>query len=498
MSNKTVKATGSTFRGSVAAGMGSLFNPGGKKYYILEHKVSSKYHRQGEAQEIIVDTIELGRDSHCQVRFDDRFNTVSRRHAAIVKDGDGWKLVQLSETNSTFLNGKRIDHEWYLQNGDEIQLSVNGPKLGFIIPTGAKATVGSIGLTRRMSLFRQQALRPYKNAIAALALILVLAVGGLTTWNVLMQKDFDKQIALAKEKLENYKAENSQLMDSLEAENAKEQARQDSIINVLKKRRTTVIYNGGDKQISSNIDKVQNDIFFLRTTKVIVTDGEDEEEIPNYGWYGTGFLTSDGRFITAKHCVNGWLFARNGGMPTGENADKILAYLMYGMSTPGWKIVAYFEARSKSKVLRFKSTDFVMSHNTERVVKLGDGIKWKEETSMAADWAYVQTGQKGSIVVDEEMAEHLPVGADLHVLGFPHGWGAIDTYNFSCLYGSCKTSREGLDDGIIRVSARNYESGNSGGPVFYNVKGQLRAVGIVSYGQGQHNGGLCSVSNLHR
>ena len=101
MANQTIKAQGNTFSGSIGAGMGSLFNPSGRKYYILEHKVSSKYHKQGESQEIIVDTVELGRDSRCQVRFDERFNTVSRRHAAIVKDGDGWKLVQLSKTNST-------------------------------------------------------------------------------------------------------------------------------------------------------------------------------------------------------------------------------------------------------------------------------------------------------------------------------------------------------------------------------------------------------------
>ena len=156
--------------GSVGSGMGSLFNGSGKTYYILEHKVSSKYHRAGEAQEIIVDQIELGRDSKCQVQFDESFSTVSRRHAAIVRDGQNWKLVQLSHTNTTFLNGRPVQNEWYLQNGDEIQLSVNGPKLGFIIPSGNKSTVGSIGLSRRLSLFRQQALKPYKTAMEFLTI----------------------------------------------------------------------------------------------------------------------------------------------------------------------------------------------------------------------------------------------------------------------------------------------------------------------------------------
>lgn len=93
-----------------------------------------------------------------------------------MRDGDGWKLVQVSKSNSTLLNGRPVKTEWYLQNGDEIQLSVNGPKLGFIVPTDKKSTVGSIGLTRRMNLFRQQALRPYKTAITALCIALLLAV----------------------------------------------------------------------------------------------------------------------------------------------------------------------------------------------------------------------------------------------------------------------------------------------------------------------------------
>lgn len=138
MAGQTTRPYKATLSGSIGAGMGSVFNPGGRKYFILEHKVSSKYHRAGEAQEIIVDQIEIGRDSHCQVRFDDSFSTVSRHHAAIVKDGDNWKLVQISKTNTTLLNGRPVQTEWYLQNGDEIQLSVNGPKLGFIVPTGRR------------------------------------------------------------------------------------------------------------------------------------------------------------------------------------------------------------------------------------------------------------------------------------------------------------------------------------------------------------------------
>ena len=102
--------------------------------FVLEHKIGSKYHRAGENQTITANRIEIGRDPDCEVRYDEFFETVSRRHAAIVREGNAWKLVSLSQTNSTLVNGQKIQQAWYLQHGDEIQCAVNGPKLGFQMP----------------------------------------------------------------------------------------------------------------------------------------------------------------------------------------------------------------------------------------------------------------------------------------------------------------------------------------------------------------------------
>ena len=82
---------------------------------------------------------------------------MSRKHAAIVRDGENWKLIHLSHSNPTLVNGHPINGSYYLQTGDEIQLSVGGPRLGFIVPQGRQALTSSIGLTERMSLFRKQA-----------------------------------------------------------------------------------------------------------------------------------------------------------------------------------------------------------------------------------------------------------------------------------------------------------------------------------------------------
>lgn len=510
MANNTTQPYRKTFSGSIGAGMGSLFAPGGKKYYILEHKVSSKYHKAGESQEIIVDNIELGRDSHCQVRFDESFKTVSRRHAAIVKDGDMWKLVPLSKTNTTFLNGRPVKDEWYLQNGDEIQLSVNGPKIGFITPTGKKSTVGSIGLTRRLSLFRQQALRPYKTAIACMAVVLVLAVGGLGTWSYMKGQEYENLISDAQKRLDSLKSKNAEL-EQLIADAAKEQNRLDSLLKIKQRpvHKTVVVQQGGGNGNGgggggniSDLQKHEDDIFKIMTAMYVEIKGQ---KIPLktvdggfLGWSGTGYLLSDGRFVTAKHCVEGWKFKSTEELVKQMNMltdDTLKELFIAGLTRKnGAKLGALIVAKSPTKELKFYSDQFVMDHSDETTQELSGGLNIiMGSLTSGGDWAYAKADKSGSITGDASLSANLPAGARLEVLGYPQGDSAKSG---SCLYGSCQTAERGLNGGLITISARNFEKGNSGGPVFYNDKGTYKAIGIVSIGQGDTRGGLIPIANL--
>lgn len=245
-----------TVAGSVGAGVASVFNASGRQYYILEHKTESVYHHAGESQKIIVDQIELGRDSSCQVRFDESFETVSRRHAAIVKDGDGWKIINLSQTNPTFVNGQPVIGEWKLSSGDEIRLSSKGPLMGFIIPQGKQSMVSSIGMTERLNLFRKQALRPYKRALWTLAIILVLAVGALIAWNVIQANKFNKELEAKQEQIHEVQealiqsdAEINDLNEALiEAENksAAEKARVQRQLKAAQQERDNLLNRARD------------------------------------------------------------------------------------------------------------------------------------------------------------------------------------------------------------------------------------------------------------
>ncbi|KYG02279.1 hypothetical protein BE20_51200 [Sorangium cellulosum] len=62
----------------------------------------------------------LGRGESNSIRLTDR--NVSRRHATLVKNGQGWIIRDLESYNGTFVNGGRVTGEQHLRHGDLVQL----------------------------------------------------------------------------------------------------------------------------------------------------------------------------------------------------------------------------------------------------------------------------------------------------------------------------------------------------------------------------------------
>ena len=268
-----------TLAGSVGAGMGALLNASGKTYYILEHKTTSKYHQAGEVQKIIVDQIELGRDASCQVRFDESFETVSRKHAAIVREGENWKLIHLSQSNPTLVNGRPISGSYYLQTGDEIQLSSGGPRLGFIVPQGRQALTSSIGLTERMNLFRKQALRPYKTALLIMGIVLVLAIAGLGFWNYNLDKKNEALLVKTEQQEAQMKGYEHQL-DSLGLERYKLEEQQRDLERKLRES------DGNTEELEKRLKDVTEELYYVNNVaakannEMIALKKEMEETAP--------------------------------------------------------------------------------------------------------------------------------------------------------------------------------------------------------------------------
>ena len=507
MENRTTQPYRRSFAGSVGAGMGSVFTPGGRKYYILEHKVSTRYHRAGDNQEIIVDQIEIGRDSHCQVRFDENFGTVSRRHAAIIRDGDIWKLVPLSNTNTTLLNGHPVKKEWYLQNGDEIQLSINGPKLGFIVPSGKKSTVGSIGLTRRLSLFRQQALRPYKNAIAVLSCLLILLAlgGGWKLYDLHMENlkldaavaqsmEEQKRLAEANDSIAKQVVEKGKIISDMQQQISQfEKGYKGRVSSASSNARVHNINNVELKACDANVFYIQSLGFEVKLPNgetYEIECGSGDKQLP--GWSGTGFLLSDGRFVTARHVVEAWYYPQRG-----NSVDEKML-MLNAIANNGGSVVAYLGAVSSSGTkFTFKSSQCRVNRSNDEEYHTEDGDRLVVASASGFDFATVNTGRKGGLPYDTQASTQLERGTKLTVLGFPLGIGANSMHDINPIYGSGIVAADGLQNGVIVTTDTNFEQGNSGGPVFYNAPdGQLTVIGVVSAYAGRSTGFIVPIAAI--
>ena len=65
---------------------------------ILKYLNNSRDYKMGQEQTIASDHIVIGRDSTCEVRYADKYDTVSRIHASISKQGEDWELKNLSNS----------------------------------------------------------------------------------------------------------------------------------------------------------------------------------------------------------------------------------------------------------------------------------------------------------------------------------------------------------------------------------------------------------------
>jgi len=83
--------------------------------------------------------LSLGRDLSNDIFISDA--DVSRKHARLVQQGDGYLLEDLGSTNGTFINGSRLTAAQYLQSGDLIKFG-ESVELAYELPGfDAQATV---------------------------------------------------------------------------------------------------------------------------------------------------------------------------------------------------------------------------------------------------------------------------------------------------------------------------------------------------------------------
>jgi predicted enzyme related to lactoylglutathione lyase len=457
MANPTVnpnRPADRKFAGSFGGSLRSLTGGKGRRYFVLEQLNNSGKHRAGETTEYIGDYIEMGRGGGFAVSFGEDFPTVSRPHAAIVRRNDGWALKPISINNPTLLNRAPIAGETTLRNGDEIQLSYEGPRVRFLLPPNNQ--VGTLGMTARMKAVMNEGVKPYKKAITVVVLGFLVLTGGLS-WYIYKQG-------------ETYKTDLAHFRDEAKK---------------LETNKATPNHHtpsGDDAAASSALKDLYPGVFYLRTARVVFEiDGKQNEA--KFAISGTGFLLNDGRFVTARHVVQPWYFLEQGATDL-EKALNIIA-------SNGGKVTHYFTAFSSTgQQIEFNGDDFTVDSRADETEKItlqnGQQVNSRVAHPSDKDWAMTKlnTTVRSGLVIDKEMSKNLHASSTVFALGFPFGIGANGKDDIHPSYGPCTVSMDGLNKGVIMVSGRSFDHGDSGGPVFALADDKYYVVGIVSAGAG--------------
>jgi ABC transport system ATP-binding/permease protein len=84
--------------------------------------------------ELNKDRVLIGREADADISIEAGAATISRRHAVVVKSGEGnFEVVDLNSFNGTLVNDRRITQPTPLSDGDRIQLAPGGPVLRFSV-----------------------------------------------------------------------------------------------------------------------------------------------------------------------------------------------------------------------------------------------------------------------------------------------------------------------------------------------------------------------------
>ncbi len=481
------------FSKSIGGSLRSVMNAGSRTYFMLEHKTNSAKHQIGQSAQYIGDYVELGRGNKYAVNFGDDCPTVSRPHAAIIRKDNGWVIKPLSRTNPTLLNGRRIEDETRLNNGDEIQLSLNGPRLSFLTPANNK--VGTMGMTIRMKAFMNEAVRPYKTALTTITLLFLVIIGGLVYYGKTRNDYFAK---LFKDQTDI----NQHMADSIRSMNAQNQKMQNHIADLTKQLSTVEqpAHSGGGQGSEPSPAQIKSlfpSVYYILTDKIVYSIGNETKEV-DFKISGTGFLLKDGRFVTARHVVRPWLFTTLSGEDEGSKTEIVLNLI----ANNGGKVVEYMTAFSPDgSKISLTSEDFTVDNSldTKKSKTDEDGNTYvfsQASLKGGSDWAYAATNKQGLMDIDGPASTSLEPSTRMYVLGYPFGIGANGATDIRPVYSECQVSVSGLDQGTIDISNRGFDQGNSGGPVLIETNNKYTVVAIVS-GEIGNQGILTPIASIH-
>lgn len=261
-----------------------------------------------------------------------------------------------------------------------------------------------------------------------------------------------------------------------------------------------------------NLDSYASSVFHLTTDSVFLTKdtiiGGEARTIMidsialEHPYTGTCFLTDEGYFVTARHCVEPWINDEEWNGRSYKTNIKPEVRLATRAETANrlwngrYNVYARCVISQGETRIVLKSSDFRMNKSRDLVTCLGESgspIYWRSIVPMATrrdmelgDFAFYKANSiKGNLTLanEEELATFdKQSDKDIAILGYPSNDNHTDetvkidhgnSQHLEFISGSSNLK------GCIQMTAP-VNKGNSGGPVLACIDGKIIVIGIVS------------------
>lgn len=219
---------------------------------------------------------------------------------------------------------------------------------------------------------------------------------------------------------------------------------------------------------------------------------------------GTGFITNEGYFVTARHCIEFWLTMENE-----LNKDfpaiksDIVKRAIEAESDSSIRLVSTIKITNydETKTWRYTSEDFFMDKSRDNIYDCGNfnsEYQWRSIISLfekrdaeLGDVAIMKWSEgKGDIVLDKSKTTY-EAEIELCSFGYPQDENG-QRATFAADEGKVYNTQESIDECFI--CTKGFDPGFSGGPVF--LKRDKNVVGIVCRSSANHTL-IVPVSQIH-
>ena len=423
-----------------------------RQYYSIRFMEGNAFHAKDDVLNTSEKVLNIGEYPDCPIRYETSEGYEPEYYATIIKneDGEGWRIVKRSPFIDVEIAGNGgFGYVYQLKDGDVIGFGDGKMSLQFNLHQEGDYSDSGIKIVHQSS---------HRLLYAMLALVCVVAAGvGYLLYDRWNQSDLHQDVKAFSSSVYLIMADSVQLVK---------------------------VYAGKEE--------------LVRETKDLAYAGERE--------VGTAFLTTDGKLVTARHCIEFWLNRKINRITNVEGLDdddivkwaiKASTY-MYCREEQNDTIMALKTYCSVYQPDSLDSPLFVF-HSMEPRVHINyahdimtmipdysGNYYWRsiiprnnDRVAELGDIAYVDVDEKGIVeLADSAMISTISEGTPIVFLGFPQNGIGDRTLMYEDGHITREVARDGINQNLYVKGEIN--PGFSGGPVMARIGKRIVAVGVTS------------------